>query len=840
MKLLPILVNGQTNYMVDFESQRNVIDSFIIATDTNGLLLNLYEYTERTNNTRGNGTIKKVLFQEDGGEIGLGISNIEYDDNQKLLSIKLDEHATETNEGIKANTLLQDYVSDSLRFNYIGVTDAVKISVKFIFGKDERMVNFYLAPASQIRDAVIDSGSEATQIALFKRDGEISINNIIPILDDTLVHFKISDEEYAPTDFIQAETEEDVYDSSLFKSKFFVKKEVNKTDISSQTLLPNREIDSVLKMLMTSGQLEDMRNTHIQLYNMKIASFGGVELPKIKRNGLLHPITVVGRDHFYYRKYLNVFLYEILTRFCDEDADEEHLIPKLLSLYVLMPNVYTPQKAQEVLDYIRKDLEEIIKQDDSFKERVIGFNVTSISESDASLVGAISLSTGQFDKGRYLIMDAGKGTLDFSMTEKDENGKLKNIMKSGIVGASAAIGYGFMLDLLQAYLKEREIKVDNIKEFIFGHILGRTSTGRSLGGGDLCYLNNLMEAVDAYKIRYETLDEDFSLVNEKLVEDGQFMIESFILWIKECQHKISIPYTNAIVETIVLYSILKIATSVGIDASIDYVVFAGRGFLYKDLKTKMLDALKSHYNNIQEKTFISVGNAMNNKNVCLFITKAINEGAYNYQLLPKPYGLDNGIGIVEKIQNIENESHISQVGNKKESLIDKIRNLLTLNQNTIVQNNYSLEATDNDFTQGYSFEAAPNKYLVIGGAFYHLAANTPRDGNARIFHSNGKILIRYKDENRVDVLNEIPNLATGLAFPSLFPFCAINSIKDIYIPNILTQLSDKKDSTAEENKESLEDKKDSSSLQENVEDETMKTTEKDPLEKLKQQIKNKY
>lgn len=840
MKLLPILVNGQTNYMVDFESQRKVIDSFVIAADTNGLLLNLYEYTERTNNTRGNGTIKKVLFQEDGGEIGLGISNIEYDDNQKLLSINLDENATATDGGIKENTLLQDYVSDSLRFNYIGVTDAVKISVKFIFGKDERMVNFYLAPPSQIRDAVIDSGSEATQIALFerKRDGKISINDIIPILDDTLVHFKISDEEYAPTDFIQAETEEDVYDSSLFKSKFFVKKEVNKTDISSQTLLPNREIDSVLKMLMTSGQLEDMRNTHIQLYNMKIASFGGVELPKIKRNGLLHPITVVGRDHFYYRKYLNVFLYEILTRFCDEDADEDRSIPKVLSLYVLMPNVYTPQKAQEVLDYIRKDLAKIIEQNNSFKERVIGFNVTSISESDASLVGAISLSTGQFDKGRYLIMDAGKGTLDFSMTEKDENGKLKNIMKSGIVGASAAIGYGFMLDLLQAYLKEREIKVDNIKEFIFSHILGRKDTGRSLGGGDLCHLNNLMEAVDAYKIRYETLDEKSSLVNENLVEDGQFMIESFILWIKECQHKISIPYTNAIVETIVLYSILKIATSVGIDASIDYVVFAGRGFLYKDLKTKMLDALKSHYNKIQEKTFLSAGEATNNKNVCLFITRAINEGAYNYQLLPKPYGLDNGI--VERIQNIENEGHISQVGNQKESLIDRIRNIFTLNQDAIGQNKYSLEATDNDFTQGYSFEAAPNKYLVIGGAFYHLAANAPRDGNARIFHSNGKILIRYQDVNRVDVLNEIPNLATGLAFPSLFPFCATRNSRDIYIPNISTQLSDKKDSTSEENKESLEDKKDSSSLQENVEDETMKTTEKDPLEKLKQQIKNKY
>lgn len=812
MLLLPIKVNNRTNYMVDFESSRQVTDSFVIDASIEGVLFEFNSGTQDGGGVKmGHHAATSILFQNSKEQTGLYINGLDYNKNENLLEISLTngKPATMESQELKFPEWLS-YNSQDLSFHFGLINETINLCVRFCYESHSRKVDFFLAPASQIVDAVIDSGSEATQIGIFKRGEEISVDNIIPILDETLVHFNIDSAEYKPNSFIQAEVEGDACDLSLFRTRFFVKNSISRGEINAESHLPKGGDDPILRMLVTPEMLDndDMKNAYIQLYNMKIASFGGVELPKIRKNGHLKSIAEAGANNFYYRKYLNVFLHEILSSVCDDDNwenNDETNNKKLLSLYVLMPNVYTPKKAQECLDYIRKDLKSIIDRDETFKDVIVGFDVTAVSESDASLVGAKSMSVEVGSSpGTYLIMDAGKGTLDFSIAELDEKGILKNKMKSGIVGGSAAISYGFLLDLLQTYLNERQIEIDDIKTFIFANILGKTSDGTGVGGGDLCFLNNLMNEVDAYKIRYDSLKNPY-LVEEHTDFDSSFKLDAFVEWINSCNAKIETPNVVAIIETIIKYTVAKIAASLKEGFQIDNVVYAGRGFLFEPLKSGMRKALKLKFPDIQEKTFVSPEKATNNKNVCLFISRAISGGEYNHQQLSEPRLLDSVTVAAIDTGAIVNPNDIS-----KPTLTETL--LAVWNQlsggirdvtSSGAAHTEALSAGDKTpFAHGHDIKSAPNQYYAIGGHFYHLGPNVPQ-GKARVFQSNGRIYIRYESADKVEQLTEIPNLTVELAFPSLFPFCDVSRSGDIYLPHVSNESAADESSSATEKKKTL-------------------------------------
>lgn len=851
MLLLPIKVNNHTNYMVDFESSRQVTDSFVIDASNEGVLFSFYLGTDDGGKPVTMAKVAaSILFQKSTGSTSLHISGLDYNENESLLRVSLVEDKTATSESNNETfngSALFSYNGDDCSFRFGTVSEVVKICVEFCYSNLSQRVDFFLAPTSQIIDAVIDSGSEATQIAVFKRGDHISVNNIIPILDDTLVHFGISGQEYNPNQFIQAEVEGDVCNQKLLKTRFFVKKNLQEDNITDDSHLFTEGSDPILKMLVTQEMLDgEIKGEYIQLYNMKIASFGGVELPYIRLDGLLEPITEVGPQNYYYRKYLNVFLCEILKRACR--GSRRLTNPKrLLSLHVLMPNVYTPQKTQECLDFIIEDLKGIIEEDKKLKDAIVGFDVTAISESDASLVGAISQSLG-FGAGTYLIMDAGKGTLDFSVAKLDKNGILENKMKSGIVGGSAAISYGFMLDLLQTYLNERQIEEDDIKTFVFANILGKTSEGSGVGGGDLHYLNNLMNAVDAYKIRYDSLKDVYVYFEKGHTDfDNSFKLDAFINWINDCNSKIEILNVTAVIDTIVNYTVAKIATSLKDVSQIDKVVYAGRGFLFEPLKSEMRKALEQKYPNIQEEVFIASNTATNNKNVCMFISDAINRGQYNYQQLPKPSPLDQAD--IDRIKELD-KGESTQTASVWDLFKNGAAVLKSVNDSLgIKTNNSGSQATssnqgtdDNPFVKGYNIDSAPNRYYAIGGHFYHLGPNAP-EGEARIFHGNGKIYIRYNKNDIVEELTEIPNLTVELAFPSLFPFCDVSKSRDIYLPHVPNEPIADESSSATEKKRGT-DKTEEMDRTENLQhetstnsnEETTPNQDKDAvLEKLKTQ-----
>lgn len=832
MKLLPISINGHTDYMIDFDSpQYSIEDSFVIASDTKGTLFNFYKYIPLNGPTgpasvRSNSNIDGIMFQTENGPKCVCITEIKEsaEDNEHTLRIKLSQDSINDND---KNYELKDlsYDDEQFKITHDLVDDALSLKIIFEYEKWEQSIIVYLAPKGQIRDVVIDCGSEATQMAMFKRNSPCNINERLPILSGILNHFGAEKERHK--EYIQAESDNTKFDKYLYKSIFFAKKEIESDELEEENIFPTDEEreneNSILRMTTTIQDVEAIRESHLQMYNMKISAFGGVRLPNIELDGI--ETSLMNLNDFFYRKYLSQFVFQVLRNFCHTVHQPKRYSSnsaRILNINVLVPNVYTSERTNKFINCIHEDAIKMVEDNEDFKSKILGVCVTAVSESDASLVGAISLHARKdFSSGTYLVLDAGKGTLDFSVTKYD-NGTFKNIMKSGFVGASAAINYGFILDLLEDFIKSNGISssIDNnaLKQFIYENILGKTKEGKQVEGGDLCVLNELMKAIDDYKIRYSDMTDPTptSSSSSTMTQLHDVKLSAFVEWIKKRKQKIKTNNVNAIISTIINYVYQKIV--VFSECDIDYVVFAGRGFLFKPLKDKMFSMLNSLYTGIEEKSFLRELDAVTNKNVCLFIANAISEGKYNNNLLPIPFPIDEEE--VEALLNSDfndyediksNQDDVTSVLQRLTERLNAIVSGFSINVEGKSETKGTTPTTqiDNPFVVGYDINVAPNINIVIGGTFYQLGLNVAT-GNARLFYSKGKILVR-DCENGVHLLTEPTNLTMGLAFPSLFPFCEITSRDEIYIPSItnvnIEDTIKKEKEKKEEEKEKEKEKK---------------------------------
>lgn len=847
MKLLPILINDCTDYMIDFESEQSYQESFVVAAQTEGILFSLN--TEKD---------KGIIFQTEQDEKYLHISEIGlrreqgneegnfFDRGFTCLDISLSEGkpATAVSEINGAENSGLNYIEENI-IKYDSRHDLLKLKVTIKLNWNSNTIDrsflIYLAPDKQIYNVVLDCGSEASQMAAFqKRRGEkFGINNRLSIMTSIMTNFNFTDADRYKH-FVQAEVDDDggIPDEKLYKSVFFAKKSIKEDDLKN--VLP--EIDakgyqddstSFLRMCVDKNDLEGLKESYLQLYNMKIAGFGGISHPNVNFDGTTMSIREFEPD--FQRRYISQFVYcslnDYRVRWKLRGKEDEY--PRVFQLNVLVPNIYSYEKTQDFISMIYKDIIEMVdNKNNGFKDKVLGVSVNAISESDASLVGAISIrGRDKFPNGVYLVVDAGKGTLDFSLA-KYEDGKLENIMKSGIVGASAAISYGFLLDLLTAFKERRDngvVVTDEIlREFIHENILGLTDSGIEHGGGDMCSLNELMKVVDIYKKKYTSISENVvPIQDEEITEnntDAVNQLRVFTDWIRKCSFKVRTENVDAIINTIVNSVSQKLMPYCNLqDCSPNYVVFAGRGFLYAPFKEKMEHMLKGMYNKLEEKYFVTDDNGATNKNICLFVTDFINQGCYNGQRLPTPIGIDKNL--LEDLKKHDKGNSNEGEGtdgtrtvNQSQTILQKLDNVFknsnvergkrsnaTTNATTNQQDQNSSHHTmsaDELFVKGFKIPIKNGTTIIIGGVSYNLGKNNVKDdGVGELFYSNGKIFVRDKANKRVYTLEEEYDLSMGLSFASLFPYYNVPLKADIYLPkktlNDSTQLNTEESANVE-------------------------------------------
>lgn len=531
----------------------------------------------------------------------------------------------------------------------------------------------YVAPSKQITDVVLDFGSESSQMSIIPREHAIDESNKVELF--TELFMKYGKDKEKETDFYQY----DEASTKFFKSHFFIKKTltsevVQKLHKEGMSVTMDEQASSgeglaaeadVMRFLTSKFDVQQMKSDYMVAPNVKLTGFGGISMPKVKVDSEMQATDKVAgeKSYFYYRLGISIFLREAL----DEIAkSKQHM--QLVSFHILMPNIYMQSEIVEILQLLQIDIQKLLMQD---KYKMIkGFEVTAVSESDASMMGVSELmrnmpGTNALENGNYLLLDAGKGTLDFSLVHYEFKGgyhTYQNRWRSGIVGAGNSLTYAYLLALIDEYLTQRcevegAITESHIQQFIYQNILGLDSgTENKTITYNPADLLNMMRAVDKYKCCKKFTAKQVrgsERVKKAPLED--LSLQGFLGWLEsgiDVQNQRIEPvsdkkkFIGRMIAALVDETVNRIKSmQVGRakDFQINYVIFAGRAFKLDAFKIKMKNALLQKYNNVKEVKFTSPNVNLSMKDICLVCVEPLIVGTYNRKICSLPVLLQEGV-----------------------------------------------------------------------------------------------------------------------------------------------------------------------------------------------------
>lgn len=701
MRLQEIYINKKYDHVVNYETVGDCEESFVIETPVANDSIDLLTFPMSNNN---------ISIESQNGPKGVRCSNItvdkiDKDGNVLHVSLEFEEinipiiQDHNRIRGVKQNIVPQNaddqFVYDDDDMNLSWRVDgsnmnllltkqglpnsALEIHFKLKIAARNNSQKFivYIAPQNKIADVVLDFGSESTQLAVYPRGEEMTINAIVNLFDS----IKQSKEGNLACDKDYYQFDES--DNNLYRSNFFVKKEISKDQIKD-SFIPKPLDNPILKVFTTMQEIQDCKDNFMVLPNIKLSGYGGLTLPQVEITTNQHHRNFqsphqVG-DKYFYRATISLFVNQAL------EVVKQKCI-NYVSLHILMPNVYRQKDIVSILKCLYIDIKNILKDKDN--ESIKGFDVTAVSESDASIIGVCeylhSLHVpGTPNYGNYLILDAGKGTLDFSLLKYgfDNNHMYtyKNIWRSGIIGAGNSITYAYFLALLHQYLDLKYCgdlnECDKLKNFIYYNILGNLNNRDEiiLTSGDTAYLLNMMMAVDNYKIHVsdpsiEAKDQnsyksDGHNLGKKTANLDEIHLDTFVSWLQGCVNvarnsrlELTHPeYVENMINELVNETITKIKVMLtGRKEKIDYVIFSGRAFKEIQFKEKMKESLFEIDNEMQEIEFLRNNQAVSMKNICLLGATALRLGEYNRKIMSEPILLKpkaNNINHVRKDDNM--------------------------------------------------------------------------------------------------------------------------------------------------------------------------------------------
>lgn len=503
-----------------------------------------------------------------------------------------------------------------------------------------------LGPPEKLVEAVFDFGSEASQIAYQFRSSrhreDLRFNILGSLYHD---YYRNLESEkataFTPPDeklwqsFLQYAAEDD----KLFVSNFFIKS-FNEEDDSENRVSPRDALAAVVleepfengkegivqilgKNLIDSAYFTDSTKGHYQMIpNLKLMEMGYMKDFRIYLGeGSVH---FSREKEFVFQRLVNQFLH-VLLRKIDQ---ENHAKDKLLRLTLLVPNIYAQHRIYQLIKSTTSDLQRMIQK---YGFGFAGVEVSSISESDASFLGMLSdnevkgLRTNKMqDHPHYLIVDAGKGTIDLSVIATTEQyNSFAGDFRSGFAGSGNAITFAF-LETIVAFVVGHENQ--NLRQRLFQKIIESGSY----------YSHKIMKACERLKqnygdgmgannIDYHDLDAaviDNVKANFKFKDSPDLALEHILQFLTDGLNKKNLSigdyygFIEATVNDIVNRVIDMVRTSG--KETFPLVVFSGRGFYFEPLRSGLEAQLKAEF---KTSTFLfSRGKA---KESCLY-------GPFNY------------------------------------------------------------------------------------------------------------------------------------------------------------------------------------------------------------------
>ena len=307
---------------------------------------------------------------------------------------------------------------------------------------------------------------------------------------------------------------------------------------------------------------------------------------------------------------------------------------RLFSVLLLVPNIYI----QENIDLL---LYEMSKMNQNNEGRRFDFRI--ISESDSAFVGIkeartaggnqnilsgiLNNVTDPRQKDTFLIIDAGKGTTDFSIVRHDSNAVNSNLIslkRGGIVGAGGAIDYVFArVFARQVYNHKGEINPGTASTVSKSEFIYRFMTLiEKLSPVDQ---DRMMLIVETLKKKYKKEGDKISTAQvytcfmgvsartivAALLSDSKpnykRLVETPEAWNEISQwvwgnQTIGLNQDDMDEVEWVCQSIAQTVTNEmifvnkddSLNRQIDYVIFNGRSFLFEPLKKAFVDAIGPH------------------------------------------------------------------------------------------------------------------------------------------------------------------------------------------------------------------------------------------------------
>lgn len=637
--------------------------------------------------------------------------------------------------------------------------------------ESDRSFRLFVAPEDRIENVSLDFGSEASQLLVYnQKDGivapDTSILDLFPYFKD-----KFDPASTAPDDeYVQ-------YDPNpcLFRSHFMVPKRMTSPSYdAADTPVTNTE----MKILMKYTDACLTGSDYMSLPNVKFVEAGSVSRSVIDSFGDRVPVQRF-ENRYFYRRAINSFLFRAMDAVASHSRQRDKVL--FIRLYVLMPNVYVQSDVSEILGFIESDLEAI--RTACYSESIAGIEVNSVSESDASFLGRhFSQPTMQWHSGRYLVMDAGKGTLDFSVIDYDKNASegvtpFTCIYRSGIIGAGNALSFALFLDVLNAaiapYLGGTDAEVamqEIIKDVI--------------ENGDEAYLADLMSLVDKYKIvishnaflgsktfsaRPGVKLSDFDLPT--IVEQVESLLDSTSARGYKLEET---PYLDAMVRILVRDSLQEL----GYNGPLDYVILAGRGFLFTPFKDAMLEALKDkpQWASLQELPMDDDDN-YTMKNVCLFATDDISLRKYDGRRVGVPLMVyDSGADYDEDSGDHANLRRVPLLKKVMEWILMKVRYRFSGKDSLDYMK--QMELTDYLYGKEVVVKSAGDR-VCISGSYYSFGNNVR--GKVTLFFDGEDFTVRHSDQ----MFNFGPARARTARhyYESTFPYDSLPG-RDIPFPHV--------------------------------------------------------
>jgi len=435
------------------------------------------------------------------------------------------------------------------------------------------------------------------------------------------------------------------------------------------------------------------------------------------------------------RLILSSFLYCLLENKIIENYNVPERHKRFLRLIVLMPNVYYQKKIYSIIKNLYNDFNKIIKN--QRYAQYGGIEIQMISESDAAFVGTKkdpSIPRIDASNGYFLVIDAGKGTTDFSILKQYSNfSKFDSVYRAGIPTSGHLLTYAFY-EAIRDYLNSKGITLND-----------------KLLGAERATLLKFMECLETFKIYHSDIENnENNEINFNL--DKKSSLDDIISFLNDnlIKNRIRIPNSKEKVEKKIeeLTDEIEKAIEYGVKAcpgfkNFEQVLLTGRGFLFDKFKEAVEDML-SKKGWVNDKQLVVSYSSDRAKYICL-------EGAFS-----------SGRKVeINKNSELIGRPIIQRLEDKKKCWINKI-----LKSKRIVNNSDELDTEF--FYEGVRGITQQNLSVRIGGKevdkFFE-----DQDEKRLYFIGDGFIFqTKYGIEN---IEEDYLNLQlTPLVMQTLFPF----------------------------------------------------------------------